>query len=120
MFKLSWKLLGNLTIIITIIISFITFENHFANSTDRKIQVLEKSTTQSLENFQIQQQINIDGLKLQILFIQKESLDTNYLHLKRLLKENPNDSELVEEINDVKIQRQLLKEKINTKIMDSN
>ena len=128
--KLPWKSIATITVLITLFGGMFAIDNRFAKSSqleslsvtvskDRTaaIKLAEVQTIKTFQGFQMQQMMMNKGLQLQILNIQKESIEKEYWDLKRRVRDNPNDRELKEDFNDVKIQRQLIKEKIDKIIL---
>ncbi len=129
--KLPWKLIATLTVLITLFGGMFAIDNRFAKSSqlnelsttvckdrDTAIKLAEVQTIKTFQGFQMQQIMMNKSLQLQILNIQKDSLDKEYWDLKRRLRDNPNDQDLKEDFNDVKIRRRIIKEKIEQKILE--
>jgi len=131
MFTLPWKLIVALGIVISLFVGLYTVDNRFAKAEqlttlethidkdmDGKFLLAEAQSVKTFQGIQMQQVIMNKALQLQILHIQKDSLDKEYWSLKRSIRKNPNDLEMQEELDDVKIQRQLIKERIDKKILE--
>lgn len=130
-FSFVWKIIIAVGVIVSLFISLYTVDARFAKSDQLKIlQVnIEKDTCNALklaeaesvktfQGLQMQQIMMNKSLQLQILNIQKESIEKDYWDIKRRLRSNPNDIELQNDFNEVKKQREIIKEKIEQKILE--
>lgn len=130
-FSVPWKIIAAIGIVITIFVGMSTIDNRFAKSKQLtalaaevdedmkgKFLLVEAESVKTFQGFQMQQSIMNKAVQLQILHIQKDSLDKEYWNLKRVIRKNPGDLEMQEELSDVKIQRQLIKERIDQKILE--
>ncbi len=130
-FSVPWKLIVAIGIIVSLFVGLYTIDNRFAKSSQLvalasevdedmkgKFLLAEAQSVKTFQVFQIQQITMNKAIQLQILHIQKDSLDKEYWSLKSAIRKNPGDLELQEDFSDVKIQRQLIKERIDKKILE--
>jgi len=130
-FTVPWRIIAAIAIVISLFVGLSTIDNRFAKSTqltalasevdedmNSKFLLAEAASVKTFQGIQMQQVIMNKALQLQILHIQKDSLDKEYWNLKRSIRKNPGDLEMQEELSDVKIQRQLIKERIDKKIQE--
>ena len=130
-FTVPWRIIAAIAIVISLFVGLSTIDNRFAKSTqltalasevdedmNSKFLLAEAASVKTFQGIQMQQVIMNKALQLQILHIQKDSLDKDYWDLKKQIRKNPGDLEMQEELSDVKIQRQIVKEKINKKLME--
>jgi len=130
-FNVQWKIIVAIGIIVSLFVGLYTIDNRFAKSTqlvalasevdediEDKFLLAEAQSVKTFQVFQMQQITMNKAMQLQILNMQKDSLDKEYWSLKSAIRKNPGDLELQEDLSDVKIQRQLIKERIDKKIME--
>jgi len=130
-FSVPWKIIAAIGLVVSLFVGMYTIDNRFAKSVqlialasevdkdmDGKFLLAETQSVKTFQVFQIQQITMNKAIQLQILHIQKDSLDKEYWNLKRAIRKNPGDLEMQEDLSDVKIQRQLIKERIDKKILE--
>ena len=130
-FNVQWKIIVAIGIIVSLFVGLYTIDNRFAKSTqlvalasevdediEDKFLLAEAQSVKTFQVFQMQQITMNKAMQLQILNMQKDSLDKEYWSLKSAIRKNPGDLELQEDFSDVKIQRQLIKERIDKKILE--
>jgi hypothetical protein len=88
----------------------ITLEDHMYDDVDHKIVLVENKSVQTFESYQMKQNTINKGLQLQILNVQYDNLTDRYYTLKRMLRDNPNNSDLRNEFNEVQRQRENVKQ----------
>jgi hypothetical protein len=128
---LAWKVIIATGIVVSLFVGMFTIDNRFAKSQDlillethmedgveNKLLLAEAQTVKTFKTFQMQQIIMNKALQLQILQMQKDSIEKEYWTLKSELRKNPDDLELKQDFNDIKIQREKIKEKIDKKILE--
>jgi hypothetical protein len=128
---LAWKVIIATGIVVSLFVGMFTIDNRFAKSQDlillethmedgveNKLLLAEAQTVKTFKTFQMQQIIMNKALQLQILQMQKDSIEKEYWTLKSELRKNRDDLELKQDFNDIKIQREKIKEKIDKKILE--
>ena len=78
---------------------------------DRYVSEQEAASSLTLFNQKITQ--DFQQVELRILTIQYDNLTESYYKYKRLIRENPNDTELLQEFEEIKNKRSELKIEIN-------
>ena len=125
-FTVPWRIIAAITLVVSLFVGLSTIDNRFAKTLQLdalavevdeditgKFLLAEAQSVKTFQVFQMQQIMMNKALQLQILNIQKDSLDKEYWSLKKNIRKNPDDLEAQEELSDVKIQRQLMKERID-------
>jgi len=126
-----WKVIIASGILVSLFVGLFTIDNRFVKSEQLtalettmckdvtgKFLLAEAATVKTFQGFQMQQIIMNKAFQLQILNMQKDSIDKEYWNLKRAIRRNPTDMELQEDFSEVKIQRQSIKEKIDKKLLE--
>ena len=129
---LPWKTIATIAVLITLFGGMFSIDNRFAKSeqltefcslikkeTNSAIMLSEAAAVTTFQGLQTQQLIMNKSLQLQMLHHQKEWKDKEYFNLKRQLRLHPGDKEILEEIKEVKVERIILKEKIERKILEN-
>lgn len=128
---IPWKFIVGAGILVSLFIGMFTIDNRFAKSgeviamaqtitKDRNAALLlaEAEAVTTFQGLQQQQAVMNKTLQLQMLQHQKEWKDTEYINLKRQLRLHPNDTEVIAELEAVRIERIVIKEKIEKKILE--
>ena len=128
-FTVPWRIIAAIAIVISLFVGLSTIDNRFAKTTqlsalaaevdkdmNGKFLLAESESVKTFQGIQMQQKTIVKAIQLQILHIQKDFVDKEYWSLKKAVRKNPGDLEIQEELSDVKIQRLLIKERINKKI----
>jgi len=112
--KPIWKIISGLGVVLALIASFFVIETRWNQAdkvlaADTKIGQIQKETIKTFKS--IRCEIKDGNEKLdkkftyQINAMQFDTLTERYYMLKRKLKTNPNDAELIEEFEDIKKRR---------------
>jgi len=130
-FTVPWRIIAAIALVVSLFVGLSTIDNRFAKTTqlsalasevdkdmDGKFLLAEAESVKTFHGIQMQQKTIVKAIQLQILHIQKDFVDKEYWNLKKAVRKNPEDLEIQEELSDVKIQRLLIKERINKKIME--
>ena len=128
--SLTWKLIIASGVLVSLFVGISTIDNRFAKSDqlnilethiekniNNKLLLAEAETVKTFEIFQMQQSTMNKTLQLQILNVQKDSIEKQYWLLKSQLRKDPNDIELQQDFEDIKKQSEDIKEKIDIKIL---
>jgi len=129
----AWRTIVGIGVIVALLGGLFTIDQHYAKSdeltvlaktvrseTCSSLKLAEAETVKTFQGFQLQQTAMNKAIQLQILNIQKDSLDKEYWGLKKQIRINPLDKELQIDFSDVKIQRIKMKEKIEKKLWKNN
>lgn len=93
-----------ITVLLMIVGAVVAMEEHY---------VSESEAASSLQSFDQKIATDFQLVKLQILQLRYDNLLKTYFQLKTILKQNPDDDYVREEMNSVKIESVLTKEKID-------
>lgn len=131
--KLSYiyKVVVGLGVIAGLIVSITIIDARFAktkeveaaaekiqSNTTHAIELAEVETVKTLKDFQTQQQTLTKMLELQILTNRQDNLNRHYLDLKRQLSKTPEDTDIKEELQEIKHEKRVIKEKIEKKMQE--
>jgi len=127
----AWRTIVGIGVVVALLGGLFTVDQHYAKSEDliilaktvksetcSSLKLAEAETVKTFQGFQLQQTAMNKAIQLQILNIQKDSLDKEYWDLKKQIRSSPLDKELQTDFSDVKEQRLKMKEKIEKKIIE--
>lgn len=108
-YKLKF-IISLLTVMLLLVGAVVQMEKHYVSETE---------AAQSLQAFDQKVNADIRLVKLQILQLRYDNLVKQWYNIKSILRVEPDNTYLREELNNINVEKLLTKEKIN-KILENN
>jgi hypothetical protein len=111
--KFIWTVVVSIGVVLGVIGGVLSFDDRYVKceALTTKLEAVEIKTVQSLEAFEARQNMASKNLELQLLDIQYQNSLKRYHDLRRRVQNNPNDSFLKNEYDEVKEELRYVKER---------